>query len=227
MCWSEGILHVSNRQTGVLASFFRASAPAAFVCTRFWYRSFGRLSHAKRWTPNARNAILWAMCRHQDSFALRRVEAKVWRIWLSTVLLTTLAGATEWRIGSGYRCAPLVLAPSGNPGFALIPQETTGILFSNQLPASLSLTKHVYQNGSGVAAGDVDGDGKCDLYFCAITGTNRLYRNLGNWRFEDMTEQGGVGCAGLHSSGASFADLDGDGDLDLIVNTIGNGTLIY
>jgi hypothetical protein len=46
-------------------------------------------------------------------------------------------------------------------------------------------------------------------------------------RFEEITEQAGVGCVGLRSTGAVFADLDGDGDLDLIVNTAGNGTRVF
>jgi hypothetical protein len=162
----------------------------------------------------------------QEQLPLRRAGGIPWLVFLG-VLLAALANAGEWRESPGYRCAPLNLPPTGKPGFALMPAPTTGILFSNELPDSLSLTKHVYQNGSGVAAGDIDGDGKCDLYFCAINGTNRLYRNLGNWHFQDITEQAGVGCAGLHSSGAALADLDGDGDLDLIVNTAGNGTLIF
>src|SRR5262249_43413402 len=43
-------------------------------------------------------------------------------------------------------------------------------------------------NGAGVAAGDFDGDGWCDLYFCGLGGRNALYRNLGNWRFQDVTD---------------------------------------
>ena len=78
-------------------------------------------------------------------------------------------------------------------------------------------------NGSGVAAGDFDGDGWCDLYFCAIDGTNRLYRNLGGWRFEDVTAAAGVGLPGLHSTGAVFADVNGDGRLNLLVATLGSG----
>jgi hypothetical protein len=120
------------------------------------------------------------------------------------------------------------LVPSGGAaGFTLLPPSATGITFSNSLPLSISVTNQILLDGSGVAAGDVDGDGWCDLYFCAIDGRNTLYRNLGNWQFQDITEQAGVGCKGLRSTGAAFADLDGDGDLDLIVNTAGNGTLIF
>ncbi len=39
----------------------------------------------------------------------------------------------------------------------------------------------------GVALGDVDGDGWTDVYLARLEGDNALYRNLGNWRFEDIT----------------------------------------
>src|SRR6185369_7388365 len=53
------------------------------------------------------------------------------------------------------------------------------------------------------------------------------YRNLGNWHFEDITEQAGVGCEGQFSTGAALVDVDGDGNLDLLVNGIGTGTRLF
>ena len=79
-------------------------------------------------------------------------------------------------------------------------------------------------NGSGVAAGDVDGDGRPDLFFCGVETPARLFRNLGNWKFEDITQSAGLDFAGRYTTGAVFADLDGDGDLDLLVNVHGGGT---
>jgi hypothetical protein len=73
----------------------------------------------------------------------------------------------------------------------------------------------------------VDGDGRIDLYFCRMDGPNVLYRNLGDWKFEDITERAGVACAGRHSLGAVFADVNGDGALDLIVLGYGGPNSLF
>lgn len=133
----------------------------------------------------------------------------------------------EWKPINSTRVAAVSVPHDGRTGFTLLPPSTTGIAFTNLVPESRHLGNQILLNGSGVACGDVDGDGWCDLYFCGLTRSNVLYRNLGQWRFEDMTADAGVACPGMDSSGAAFADLEGDGDLDLIVNTVGNGTLVF
>ena len=71
--------------------------------------------------------------------------------------------------------------------------------------------------GTGVAIGDVDADGLIDLYITAY-GANRLYRNLGEGRFEDITAMSGTGGGDdVWSSSPAMFDYDGDGDLDLFV----------
>jgi tetratricopeptide (TPR) repeat protein len=72
---------------------------------------------------------------------------------------------------------------------------------------------------NGVAAGDVDGDSLDDFYVCQPAGLpNRLFRNRGDGTFEDVTEAAGVAVLDA-SSMALFADVDNDGDQDLIVIT--------
>jgi hypothetical protein len=137
------------------------------------------------------------------------------------------AAPLTWENGPGYRRARLEMPPDGEPGFQEISPTVTGIRFHNRLLPVEAASNANLMNGSGVAAGDVDGDGWCDLYFCAISGTNALYRNRGNWRFEDITAQAGVGCAGMRSTGAVLADVDADGDLDLLVGTLGRGVQCF
>jgi hypothetical protein len=69
--------------------------------------------------------------------------------------------------------------------------------------------------GYGVCAGDVDGDGKLDLYVTNY-GPNLLFRNRGDGTFEEVAAKAGV-AAGGWSTGCAFLDADGDGDLDLYV----------
>ena len=70
--------------------------------------------------------------------------------------------------------------------------------------------------GHGVTAADYDGDGRVDLFVCNF-GIDRLYRNVGQGRFEDVTASAGLESMPGWSSSAAFADADGDGDLDLYV----------
>ncbi|MBI4483376.1 MAG: CRTAC1 family protein [Acidobacteria bacterium] len=87
----------------------------------------------------------------------------------------------------------------------------------------------------GVALLDHDNDGDLDLYFVngssldilsgrASPVRNRLYRNDGNFRFTDVTDQAGVGDTGW-GMGACAADFDNDGDVDLYVTNLGPNVL--
>ncbi|MFO1459087.1 MAG: VCBS repeat-containing protein [Verrucomicrobiota bacterium] len=112
-------------------------------------------------------------------------------------------------------------------GFVTMGPEVTGIRFVNRLSNPSVASNRLLEDGSGVALGDVDGDGKCDIYLCGLETGNALYRNLGNWRFEEVAAASGVACPGQFSTGAVFADVDGDRDLDLLVNSLGGGTRLF
>jgi hypothetical protein len=69
---------------------------------------------------------------------------------------------------------------------------------------------------TGVAAGDVDGDGLPDLAVTDAFGPTRLFRNRGDGTFEEITASSGIVTSGPTRS-LAFADVDGDGNLDLFV----------
>ncbi|MEP6620104.1 MAG: CRTAC1 family protein [bacterium] len=72
----------------------------------------------------------------------------------------------------------------------------------------------------GCSFADIDNDGRPDLFVTTVRHGNRLFRNAGGGKFQDITLQAGVGYSG-HSSGAVFFDFDGDGLLDLFVANVG------
>lgn len=84
-----------------------------------------------------------------------------------------------------------------------------------------------YDHGNAVAVADVDGDGRLDLYFTTQLGENQLWRNLGRGKFENITARAGVALKDSISVGASFADVENDGDPDLFVTTVRHGNHFF
>lgn len=84
-----------------------------------------------------------------------------------------------------------------------------------------------YDHGNGVAIADVDNDGLLDIYFVSQLGGNELWRNLGQGRFENITETAGVGLKDRIGVTASFADVDNDGDPDLFVTSVRGGNALF
>ena len=84
-----------------------------------------------------------------------------------------------------------------------------------------------YDHGNGLAAADVDGDGRTDLYFVNQLGASELWRNRGGGQFDNITQTAGVALADKISAGASFADIDNDGLPDLLVTTVRMGNVLF
>ena len=95
----------------------------------------------------------------------------------------------------------------------------TGITFNNALTYGDELTvlefEYMY-NGAGVAVADFDLDGLQDIYFTGNMVSNRLYRNLGDWKFQDLTESANVGSTHW-SNGVAIVDINQDGYPDIYV----------
>lgn len=85
----------------------------------------------------------------------------------------------------------------------------------------------IYDHGCGLAAADVNGDGKLDLYFVNQLGGSELWLNSGDGKFQNATESAGVALKDKISVSAAFADADNDGDPDLFVTTVRTGNVLF
>ena len=143
------------------------------------------------------------------------------------LILPNSSSALEWVVKSGYRLANLTVKSSEQDGFKLLDYRVTGVRFTNRLTRQLIAKNRNLANGSGVAIGDVDGDDLPDIYFCGLQADNKLYRNRGGLRFEDITAESGVACPRQYCTGALLVDVDGDNDNDLLVTGLAKGTRLF
>jgi len=108
--------------------------------------------------------------------------------------------------------------------FTRLSPSETNINFKNELvkrEAFGILYYLYYYNGGGVSVGDINNDGLPDIYFTANSkGHNRLYLNKGNYQFEDITTKAGVAGTSDWCTGATMADVNGDGLLDIYVCSV-------
>jgi len=103
----------------------------------------------------------------------------------------------------------------------LYENDGTGCFTDVTEPAGLARSPSEGIAATGVAAADVNGDGLPDLFVTNSFGPARLFENRGAGRFEEVTSSSGISVAG-NARSAAFADVDGDGDLDLFVCVTGD-----
>lgn len=101
---------------------------------------------------------------------------------------------------------------------------TTGINFSNNIHSTPDFNIFSYRNffnGGGVATGDINNDGLADVFFTANMGSNKLYLNKGNFKFEDISAKAGFTDKTQWSTGVVMVDINNDGWLDIYVCNAG------
>jgi len=109
--------------------------------------------------------------------------------------------------------------------FELLEESQTGIDFSNNLTYTDDFNVYKYRNfynGGGVAIGDINNDGLPDIYFTSNQEQNKLYLNLGNFKFEDITDKANIGGTKPWSTGVTMVDINADGYLDIYVCNSGD-----
>src|SRR6185295_18826690 len=111
--------------------------------------------------------------------------------------------------------------------FTKLDEDRTGIHFRYTLFESKDfnvLNYSYFYNGAGVAIGDINNDGLQDILFTGNMVKNRLYLNKGNFKFEDITVRSGVADKQGWCTGATMADINDDGKLDIYICRSADGT---
>ncbi|HEX6628905.1 MAG TPA: VCBS repeat-containing protein [Gemmatimonadaceae bacterium] len=104
--------------------------------------------------------------------------------------------------------------------FTLLPSSYTGVEFANRLADSPDFNVFTYRNfynGGGVAVGDLNGDGLPEVMLTSNQNGSHLFLNKGHFRFQEITEEAGVAGKKSWVTGVTFADVNGDGKLDIYV----------
>ncbi|MEE2784360.1 MAG: FG-GAP-like repeat-containing protein [Pseudomonadota bacterium] len=160
----------------------------------------------------------WRLRRRRSS-PHRHIRARDFAAGLFVVLLAGCGGGGGGGSSTQQNAASTPATPQQPADALTFAQRTIAAGFDNE-SRLVGETTDEWQ-ASGVAAVDYDGDGDIDLFEVGTrTNPHSLYENQGDGTFEDIAAT--VGLDFTHqASGPAFADIDGDGDLDLFIGAIG------
>ena len=103
-------------------------------------------------------------------------------------------------------------------------KENTGISFINKVENTKDFNIFIYRNfynGGGVGIGDINNDSLPDVFMASNMGTNKLFLNKGNFKFDDISEKAGIEEKGKWNTGVVMVDINADGWLDIYVCNAG------
>ena len=123
-----------------------------------------RWPHPETRQPSKSQSQMWYRLHIKD---------RTLSVALGLCMIAQTLPSVTWVEQANHKWRPLDVSSGTKTGFTLLAPEQTGIQFSNQLDVEKSLGNQVYLNGSGVALGDVDGDGRCDIYLCGLDNSKR------------------------------------------------------
>ncbi|MFT7073851.1 MAG: hypothetical protein ACJAX3_002851, partial [Patiriisocius sp.] len=111
--------------------------------------------------------------------------------------------------------------------FTKVTSKSSGITFQNKFKQDLNFNflnyPYIYA-GAGLAVGDIDNDGFVDVYMVSNFGPNKLYKNKGDFSFDDITTASKTEDFAGFSTGATMLDVNNDGWLDIYVSKAGSLT---
>lgn len=166
-----------------------------------------------------------------DLLRKRAVSILVWGLSLAVVPLAAVAEGGA-RSSAALQSQPLRRSPQTKPASTLFEElsaERTGVRFQLQLR---DLNRYIHEMihlsvYGGICTGDFDNDGLADFYVTSPAGGNRLYRNRGDFRFEDITESAGLLHTNFWGTGCTIVDVNNDGLLDLYACGYGVPNCLY
>ena len=153
-------------------------------------------------------------CGSQPS--LEQADRRSDSVALSSISATPDSLARPEKIVSKFPYKPR--AEKAESKFVEMDPSQTGIDLAhiwNPPPEHRNLVNPIF--GAGIAIGDYDDDGLLDVFVAQSTSAGRLFKNLGELKFKDVTREVGIDPTGMWASGTTFVDVNNDGRLDLYI----------